>query len=82
MVATPESLVSLSRCWYTTTAKSCSHLQDGPGLKDFIASVGVQRPVMGAVEGGVRVPYLREDNVAGQNIREGSDVPLSPHEAR
>ena len=43
-----------------------------------------QRPVMGAVEGGVRVPYmyLREDDVAGQNIKEGSVVPLSPHETR
>ena len=35
-------------------------------LHCFLESSGVQRPVMGVVEGGVRVPYLREEDVAGQ----------------
>ena len=64
----------VSRSWYTTTTRSRSRLQDGPGLKDFIASSGVQKPVTGAVEGGGRVPYLREEDVAGQG-RKGSVVP-------
>jgi len=75
-----RSLVSC--CCYTTT-RSHSRLQDGPGLKDFIASSGVQSPATGSAEGGLggRVPYLREEDIAGQG-RKGSVVPSLWHEGR
>jgi len=70
-------LRSLVSCRCYTTARSHSHLQDGPGLKDFIVSSGVQSPATGSAEGGARVPYLRDEDIAGQG-RKGSFVPLSP----
>ena len=58
--------ITFARLYSTRSPKRASGLQDGPELRDFLASAAMASPApVSAAQEGDKVPYLREEDIAG-----------------